>query len=219
MPLTLSALQHRTLAVFMEKAFTTPEQYPLTINALVAGCNQKSNRDPVTSHTESDVVNALQELMHMQLVKSTPSQPGARANRYEHCVTAKFPWAPHEQAMLCELLLRGPQTVGELRTRASRMVHIGDLQTVQNTLDALGANDPPEVLVMPRSAGKSVVRYRHNFYLEDEVPQDGVPVRTSTGATTSASHPAPDPDLLARLNDLETRVAALEDRIHSPTDT
>ena len=217
MPLTLSALQRRTLAVFMEKAFTTPEQYPLTINALVAGCNQKSNRDPVTSYTESDVVNALQELMHLQLVKLTPCQPGARANRYEHCVTAKFPWAPHEQALLCELLLRGPQTVGELRTRASRMVHIGDLQTVQNTLDALGANDPPEVVVMPRAAGKSVVRYSHNFYLEDEVPQYDVPVPTSTGATPPAHQSAPD--LLARLNDLETRVAALEDKIHSPKDT
>lgn len=216
MPLKLNATQRRVLAVLMEKSFTTPEQYPITINSLQSGCNQKSNRNPVYDYSEGDVVNAVQELMHLKLAGSAPPQPGARANRYEHCVTKLFPWAPHEQAILCELLLRGPQTVGELRTRAGRMVHIADLQTVQNTLDALQENDTPEIVAMPREAGRSVLRYRHNFYPDDDLPESGgIPSGPTSGV--SPEPPPPGVGIRDRLDELETRVADLENRLDSFT--
>ncbi len=210
MPLTLSAVQRRVLGVVIEKSFTTPEQYPLTVNAIIAGCNQKSNRDPVLDLGDGDVIQAVQELMHMNLVKLAATGPGARSNRYEHDVTSQFPWSPREQAVLTELMLRGPQTVGELRTRSNRMVPFPDLQTVQNILDAFVGAEPPEVVVLPRAAGQSAIRYRHTFHA------DGEEVETGQSAAAAPTAPPPrDASLEKRVDDLESRVADLERRIEA----
>lgn len=219
MSLTLNATQLRVLGVLVEKAFTTPEQYPLTVNALVNGCNQKSNRAPVTSLDERDVVNALQELMHKKLVNLADALQGSRANRYLHNLSSQLPWSPGEQAVLTELMLRGPQTVGELRTRASRMVRLDNLQEVQNLLDALASNDPPEVVVLPREPGKSAVRFRHNFYTEDEMPEFGaspsyvIVGTTGHSAGSRANAGADGEGLEVRISALEARVSLLESKL------
>ncbi len=204
----LNEIQRRVLGVLIEKCYTTPDQYPLTINAIVSGCNQKSNRHPVMQLSEGDIGNAIQELQHKTLAKYADVAPGARANRFEHTVTRCFPWSRKEQAILAELMLRGPQTVGEVRTRCDRMADMGDLNTVQNTLDDLAAQDPPYVVRMERAPGQSTVRYRHNFYGEDEIPSDaGRPVAASASAGPAVS------GLESRIAELERRVAALESRL------
>lgn len=210
MSFTLTAAQRRVLGVLSEKAFTTPDQYPLSVNALVNGCNQKSNRNPVVSFGEGDVVNALQELMHRGLVKLSAVPRGARANRYEHDITSQVPWSPPEQAILTELMLRGPQTVGELRTRCDRMVSMPDLQTVQNTLDALAANAPPEIVVLGRAPGQSAIRYRHNFYSDGETPEVADRVSDAPAASPVSERA---PETLARIAALESRIAALEAKV------
>ncbi len=210
MSLILTPRQRRVLGVLIEKCFTTPDQYPLTVNALISGCNQKSNRNPVMSLSEGDVINAAQELMHKKLIKLAATDRGARANRYEHDVTSQLPWSPREQAVLTELMLRGPQTVGELRTRSNRMSQTPDLQTIQNILDTFAAAEPPEVVLLPRAPGQSAVRYRHNFYTEDEQPEADSSVDASPVTPTS-----PDPALAERVGGLETRITRLESQIAS----
>lgn len=211
-PLVLSESQRRVLGVLIEKAYTTPDQYPLTINAMVSGCNQKSNRNPVMEMPEGEVTNAIQELLHKDLIKYADVNPGSRANRFEHTVTRRFPWSPKEQAVLTELMLRGPQTVGEIRTRADRMSSIGDLTAAQAILDELASNDPPYIIQMERVPGQSAVRYRHNFYPDDEVPADAVAVPRATSTATAASSSALT-DLESRVADLERRLAGLEARL------
>ncbi len=207
MSLQLNFNQRRVLGVMIEKAFTTPDQYPLTINAVVSGCNQKSNRSPVTSLTEGDVVHAVQELVHMGLAKLADVPRGARSNRYEHCITSKYAWSPKELAILTELMLRGPQTVGELRTRCDRMSSMPELQNVQNMLDTFQSNDPPEVVNIGRAAGQSAVRYRHNFQTDDEQPET-----VEALAPDREASPSREAGLLARIESLEARVQAIETR-------
>jgi uncharacterized protein len=231
--LTLTKTQRRVLGVLVEKSTTTPDQYPLTVNALVAGSNQKSNRHPVASLTEGDVINAIQELLHQKLITQCDPLPGARVNRFQHTITARFPWSPKELAVLTELMLRGPQTVGELRTRCDRMTHMPDLATVQNLLNALAANDPPEIVVLPKNPGRSAIRYRHNFHPEDEpldeptqtpsqvrspdhVPEPLAPSSVPPASTATALS-QPDPEILHRLDALEQRINQLEDQMRSIT--
>ncbi|NOT00937.1 MAG: YceH family protein [Phycisphaerales bacterium] len=210
--LKLNPVQRRVLGVLIEKSCTTPEQYPLTVNALVAGGNQKSNRDPVMELSEHDVMNAVQELVRMKLVRQAGTATGARAIRYEHTVPATCGWSPREVAILTELLLRGPQTVGELRTRADRMSRMADLPFVQGVLDELAARQPPLVRSLPREPGRSAIRFSHTFYPDGESPPSAV--ATWTGPVTVSpglpAHNQNDGALLERVDQLEARVAALE---------
>jgi len=207
--LTLTIGQRRVLGVMIEKCHTTPDQYPLTINALVAGCNQKSNRQPVYEFTEGEVGIALQELMHKGLARRADTPPGARSVRYEHAVQSACGWSPREQAILAELMLRGPQTVGELRTRADRMSRMHDLQFVEGILSELAGQDPPLVRVLPRAPGQSAVRYAHALYPEDESPAE----LHTAAATMPAAAEVASTALESRVADLERRVAALEEKI------
>jgi len=232
MSLTLTMGQRRVLGVLIEKSRTTPEQYPLTINAVVAGCNQKSNRHPVYELTEGEVGRAVQELMHKGLVRRADSQPGARAVRYEHAMQSACGWSPREQAILAELMLRGPQTVGELRTRADRMSRMTDLSFVEGILNELGGRESPLVRVLPRAPGQSVVRYAHLLYPEDEEPAElnsggtgavsaGSPAgpRVSEGGisdmgeSAGAARAADTTAIEGRLEALERRMQELESRI------
>lgn len=216
-PLILSAIQRRIIGVLIEKSYTTPDQYPLSINSILSGCNQKSNRDPVLAYREGEVAVVVQEVVHKGLAKLSDIPGGSRVNRFEHCVCARCGWAPREQAVLAELLLRGPQTVGELRTRATRMVPMPDVQYVQGILDELSSQDPPLVVALPRQPGRAAIRHAHTLYPEHEDPLQTIVDAATIGSTPIRQDESTESTVTARLDDLEERIAALESKLDSLT--
>jgi uncharacterized protein YceH (UPF0502 family) len=156
----LNEIECRVLGSLIEKEITTPEYYPLSLNALVNACNQKSNRDPVMTLDEAAVREALHSLDGQSLVRSV-SASDSRLTKYEHRLQEAFNFYRHEIAILCVLLLRGPQTPGELRTRAERMHSFDDLTAVQSGLQHLMKRDPPLIKVLPRQPGTKEARYAH----------------------------------------------------------
>jgi uncharacterized protein len=156
----LNEVECRVLGSLIEKEITTPEYYPLSLNALVNACNQKSNRDPVMNLDEAAVRQALHSLNSQSLVRSV-SASDSRVTKYEHRLQEAFNFYRHEIAILCVLLLRGPQTPGELRTRAERMHPFDDLSAVQSSLQHLMKREPPLVKVLPRQPGTKESRYAH----------------------------------------------------------
>jgi uncharacterized protein YceH (UPF0502 family) len=192
----------------MEKSLASPEYYPMTLNSIVTACNQKNNRDPVVEYDEGVVATAVHEMMTMGLVAQADPGRNARANRFQHQVFEQWNWERRQRAIMCELLLRGPQTVGELRTRASRMVPLTDLQTVNSVLDELAQASPPWVVVLPRQVGQSAIRHDHTLYLEgEERPAAHQPAPAAI--PRSAPAPAGDSELSDRVQRLETEVADL----------
>lgn len=159
----LTAVQRRVLGTLIEKAFTTPGGYPLTLNALVTGCNQLTCREPVTAFPEAEVSRAVQELKKLHLAKEGEYEKGSRVDRFQHDVATL--WDERSRAILAELLLRGPQTAGELKTNASRMTEIPDLGAVSAALSAFAAGNLAREL--PRQPGKSSVRWDHLLYAEE----------------------------------------------------
>ncbi len=157
MSLELSPEAIRVLGCLIEKEMATPEYYPLTLNALVNACNQKSNRDPVMVLSEADAIEALQELLREQL--SYKSSEGVRALRYCHNVPGVLKLTEEEQALLALLLLRGPQTLGELRTRSERLCAFADLEAVEAVLTDMQKRDEPLVIKLERQAGRKEPRY------------------------------------------------------------
>jgi uncharacterized protein len=160
MQLTLTPIEARVLGALIEKEITTPEYYPLSLNALTNACNQKSNRDPVLHIEESQVRKALNHLEYQSLVRSV-SSTDSRVTKFEHRLQDAFNFYRPEVAIICELLLRGPQTPGELRTRASRMHAFEDLESVHSALSRLEKREPPLVTVLPRQPGTKEARYAH----------------------------------------------------------
>jgi len=156
----LNEVECRVLGSLIEKEITTPEYYPLSLNALVNACNQKSNRDPVMNLDEAAVRQALHSLDGQSLVRSV-SASDSRVTKYEHRLQEAFNFYRHEIAILCVLLLRGPQTPGELRTRAERMHPFDDLGAVQSSLQHLMKREPPLVKILPRQPGTKESRYAH----------------------------------------------------------
>jgi len=167
MDVTLNDLEVRVLGSLIEKELTTPEYYPLSLNALVNACNQKSNRDPVLSLEESEVTRALDSLRFKQL--ALVSGAGGRVAKYRHALVEKFRFSPAELALICELLVRGPQTVGELRTRAERMHPFGNLTEVETVLGELLERTPPVVARLPRQPGRKESRYCQLFAGEPDL--------------------------------------------------
>lgn len=159
MTIELNDNEVRVLGCFIEKEMTTPEYYPLTLNALTAACNQKSNRDPVVAFGETTVVRALDRLRHFGLAME--SGEGVRVSRYRHSLMEKLHLEPEELAVLAELMLRGPQTLGEIRTRAARMHPLESLETVETILTTLTERQPPLVTQFPRQPGQKECRYMH----------------------------------------------------------
>jgi uncharacterized protein len=159
MDILLNDIEVRVLGSLLEKEMSTPEYYPLTLNALTNACNQKSNRDPVMTLEEAEVVRALDSLrqkgLAMQAAEST------RVPRYGHALDAKLRLEPEELAVLCELLVRGPQTVGELRGRAERMQLFADLTEIEQILADLSERQPPLVVKLPRQPGRKEHRFTH----------------------------------------------------------
>ncbi len=160
MNIQLNQLEVRVLGSLMEKETTTPDYYPLSLNALVNACNQKSNRDPVMEVDESAVREALYSLGDKGLA-GTVSSAESRVAKYEHRMQEVFNFTRRESAIICVLMLRGPQTPGELRGRTERMFRFDDLADIQSTLQRLAQRDPPLAKMLARQPGTKEARYVH----------------------------------------------------------
>lgn len=157
MNLPLNEVEARILGSLVEKELTTPEYYPLSLNALTNACNQKSNRDPVMALGEEEIVRSLDKLRMKGIARQ--SGEGGRVPKYCHCLGEKL--APPELAIIAELLLRGPQTLGELRSRAERMSPFAGTEAVEEALQELQQFSPPLATLLPRQSGQKEQRYAH----------------------------------------------------------
>jgi uncharacterized protein YceH (UPF0502 family) len=208
-PVELSQECARVLGSLVEKRLTTPQQYPLTINALVAACNQTSNRDPVVNYDEGTVQAAVDELRERRLVRLILPSHGRSVGRYRHVLDEALGLDDGQCAILGMLLLRGPQTVGELRTRTERMARFDGLAAVQHELDLLHALDEPLAANIGRRPGQKEERWATPLVAPPD--RDGAPEPppdASVSQESSDVRPASD-DLHAELRDLRSEVAAL----------
>ena len=162
MDIILNDSEVRILASLIEKEMTTPEYYPLSLNSLTNACNQKSNRNPVVSYDETAVARGLGSLQEKGLVRKTLTA-GSRVTKYLHSILDRFDLSRQEMAILCEIMLRGPQTVGEVRSHTDRMSIFKSLEEVESTLQGLTEHDPPLTVKMPREPGRKECRYMHLF--------------------------------------------------------
>ena len=176
----LTEVEVRALSALVEKQVTTPEYYPLTLNALVQACNQKSNRNPVVSFDEETVAQAMETLRGKNLVYVFYGST-SRVPKYKHMMPEIFGLSPQELAIMCVLMLRGPQTPGELRGRSERLYDFSSLEEVEETLTLLSDKDPqPLVSRLPRHPGQKEIRYVH--LLAGEVSADYESAGTDTEA-------------------------------------
>ena len=202
----LTALEGRILGALVEKELATPEYYPLTLNALVAACNQKNNREPAMQLAADEVERGLAALQYDKKLVATFSGVGSRVVKYTHRLTETLGVDTPELAILCELLVRGPQTPGELRGRASRMHPFASPAEVKIALDALAARQPdPYVVELPRAAGCKENRFAHAL---GDVPADLPAPPAPRAAPAPAPRPLPGGE--ERIRALEERLAAIE---------
>jgi len=210
--ITLSAEQCRIIGVMLEKETTTPEQYPLSLNGITTGCNQKSNREPVMSLIESDVQNLVDELVQMNQLM-VDHKASTRVNKYFHrfCNTefGSLQFTAQQRALICVLLLRGPQTPGELRTRTNRLADFADVTEIESALNQLqDLNGQTLVKKLEREPGKRESRYVHLFSDFDE----GSLATTSTTQTDVAPSGS-QVQLNQRVIELEQKVAELTEQV------
>ncbi|MBM3062088.1 DUF480 domain-containing protein [Citrobacter braakii] len=204
----LTATEARVIGCLLEKQVTTPEQYPLSVNGVVTACNQKTNREPVMNLSESDVQDQLDNLVKRHFLR-TVSGFGNRVTKYEQrfCNSefGNLKLSTGEVALITTLLLRGAQTPGELRSRASRMYEFSDMAEVESTLEKLATReDGPYVVRLAREPGKRESRYMHLFCGD-----------VDEAMATTDELPAASGDLQARVDALETDVAELKQRLDS----
>lgn len=190
------------LGCLVEKESTTPEYYPLSLNALVHACNQKSNREPLMNLEEDAVRQALHTLSEQALTRSASGD--SRVAKYEHRLADTFNFTRPETAILCELLLRGPQTPGELRSRAERMHPFEDLSVVQSTLKHLTERNPPLVKLLPRQPGNKEARYAH-LLSGDMEGGEAPPLKAMSVSSGSAEN--------ARMTELEAEISSLRKEV------
>ncbi|HET7107257.1 MAG TPA: YceH family protein [Candidatus Acidoferrum sp.] len=204
----LSDVEARVLGALVEKETTTPEYYPLSLNALVNACNQKSNREPVMTLEEEAVRHALRSLSDQAMARSAGGD--SRVAKFEHRLNELYNFHRHEIAVLCVLLLRGPQTPGELRTRAERMYAFEDLEAVQSALHHLMRREPPLVKILPRQPGTKESRYMH-LLSGDAVPTEHTAKEHTAGAPSSAKISLDDD----RVAQLEAEIMELRRELNS----
>jgi len=176
---TLTQVEVRVIGSLIEKEITTPEYYPLTLNALINACNQISNRDPVVSFDEMTVARALESLREKKLVWMVTGA-GSRVPKYEHRFSEAYKLAAQEVAALCVLMLRGPQTVGEIRGRSGRLYDFKELEEVELTLQSLTNSLPPLVTRLPRQPGTKESRYAHLLSGDVEIEEKEPRARTES---------------------------------------
>jgi uncharacterized protein len=197
----LNAEELRVLGSLMEKSKTTPDYYPMTINSLTAACNQKTSRRPVVQYDEDTVAQALNTLKRRGLV-STATGGSIRSVKYKHNFAIVFPVLPAEVAIIALLMLRGPQTPGELNTNSGRLHEFESIEEVQGVLERLSTPEMPFLVQIPRRPGQKEVRYAHLLCgtpdINDDDFADDTPARSNSG-------------LEARVGKLETELAELRE--------
>ncbi len=219
----LEAIEIRVLGALMEKEQTTPDHYPLTINGVIAACNQKSNRDPAMSLTETQVVEALDQLRQDVL---TWRSEGARVERWQHSLDRRWQLTSASKAIMCVLMLRGPQTPGELKTRCARMHHFETKEDVESVLKRLEGGFDALVRDLGHSPGQRENRWTHivaaegasEATVELATPAPAASVPPSVPPSAPAAYSAPvssGPTPAERLDKLEAEMAALKEELHS----
>jgi uncharacterized protein YceH (UPF0502 family) len=199
MPEPLTEIEVRILGSLVEKQLTTPEYYPLTLNALVAACNQKTNRDPVVSYDETIVTASLESLRERNLVYVFYGA-GSRVVKYKHMLPSVYELDPAETAVVAVLMLRGPQTLGEIKERSSRLHDFSGLGEVQQVLDGVSTRDDPLVVRLERQPGQKDARYAHLL---------AGPVDASVAAAASTRHTANAGAANEKIGQLESEIAEL----------
>lgn len=208
MPTILDDVEVRVLGALVEKQITTPEYYPLTLNALVLACNQKSNRNPVVAYDEETVNSAIESLRGKNLVYVFYGST-SRVPKYKQMMAEIFELSPQEIALMCVLMLRGAQTVGELRGRTDRLYDFSGLDEVEETLRSLSSKDPqPLVQSLPRQPGQKETRYVH--LLSGEIVVD----EEETRAAVVAAEHQNRVEKRDRLKDLEQEVETLRAEVN-----
>ena len=217
----LDRTQQRIIGVLLEKELAVPESYPLTENTLVSGCNQKSNRDPEMGLEQFEVNGAMNALMTADWIKSTTST-GGHTTRYAHRLESNYAVNDGEKAILCELLVRGPQAPGALKTRVARLGFQTDVAGIEAVLSGLAERPAPFVEQLPKRPRERDNRWRHRLGPMDSAHEvegaaaanpapartNPAPARTNPGLALGSA-PSADSDLLHRVEQLETEVAAL----------
>ncbi|MBK7933109.1 MAG: YceH family protein [Acidobacteria bacterium] len=183
MPEILTDIEARVLGSLVEKQLTTPEYYPLTLNALINACNQKSNRDPMVNYDETTVNQCLETLRDRNLVYVFYGST-SRVPKYKHMLPTVYELDPAETAIIDVMLLRGPQTLGELRTRTERLHGFSGLGEIQETLDGLARRDDPLVVRLPVQPGQKEARFAH--LLSGEIDIEAFAVAQATRSTRSS---------------------------------
>lgn len=209
MLIQLTALEARVIGVLLEKEKTTPDQYPLTLNSITTACNQKSNREPVMELNEGEVQRTLDDLREKNLLFEV-SGTGSRVLKYKHrfCNTEfnSLKFSEQEKAIICVLLLRGPQTPGELRTRTNRLAEFANVVEVEQALSSLADHNGEEIVVkLEREPGKRESRYAHLF----SGPVDAVAVSNSVSEYSSAKDVSVGEAQQDRIGKLDQEVEAL----------
>jgi len=213
MPFILTSIEARVLGALIEKDITTPDYYPLSLNALVNACNQKNNRDPLMTLDEPAVRDALASLQEKRMA-GPASGADSRVTKFEHRLQEVFNFDRREIAIVCVLLLRGPQTPGELRGRTDRMYHFEALEDVVSTLDRLAQRTPPLARILPRQPGTKESRYTHLFSGEPpeaDVAQESVARESAGRAPSPASAGASS--AADRITKLEEDVSRLREEL------
>jgi len=199
--LQLTPPEARVLGVLIEKAQTTPAQYPMSLNSITVGCNQKSNREPVVNYSDEIVFDALDSLRQKGFVRQVDLS-GSRVEKFRHVARDTLDVTTHQLVVLAELMMRGPQTVGEIRGRATRMHPIETLEQAQNILDSLIAREPPLVRRVPPAPGSRAELYEQllapGLHSIDTRRHDAEPAGVATAPRSSA---------------IEERLAALEAKV------
>jgi uncharacterized protein len=208
---TLSPAEARLLGCLIEKEVTTPDYYPLSLNALQNAANQKSNREPVMELDEETIRRALHSLADQGLARSAATD--SRVAKFEHRLADVFNFHRHEIALICVLLLRGPQTPGELRTRTERLYAVDDLNAVHSALNLLMNRQPPLVKLLARQPGTKEARYAH--LLSGDVPDQvaSPQAQLSTDSSSAAHEAAVSATYSERLIELEREVADLRTEV------
>ncbi|MGA2168627.1 MAG: YceH family protein [Terracidiphilus sp.] len=207
-PILLSAAQARVLGALVEKEVTTPDYYPLSLNALLNACNQRSNREPVMDLDEEEVRQALHRLEDLQLAGRARGADG-RVAKYEHWLGEAFNFSRAETALICVLLLRGPQTPGELRGRSDRLHRFDEIGEVLAGLQKLMEREPPLVAVLPRQPGTKESRYAHLL----SGPVESLPVATVSEIAYARRETGQDAGPEERIAQLESTVAELKQEV------